>query len=154
MVEHIYSYLKTFPRNITVGELVDNIDKAKKIYSNNLEKRQAAVNLNKLYDECKEKYLNKAFYYTDIDTDEFGEEMLPIEDAVFVKSIKLSYENDIELCCDVIMIDRVNNTVSFEENVTIPIEDMEKLTPFPADIFTTYKETFDEFIHFSFLTVD
>ena len=103
--EVIYNYLQTFPSDMTVGELISNIDKANNEFSETQERK---------IKEFREENIGKAFYYEEKDDDE-----VVCKYVTIVNDFKKKSFTEFCLVCDVIAISKAQ--IHFEKDVDVDV---------------------------------
>ena len=131
--EEIKAYLETFTRTTSVGELLDNINKAEAQYSENLQKQK----------EEMQKNIGATYYYEDID-----------DRAIFTKYITqitgvTEKYNKAGLLYTGNMIEICDNTIYYLKDVTFVEGDLSEETRVDAKYFDDAKARYDKIKSFS-----
>lgn len=137
--EEIKDYLKTFPKSTTVGQLLDNINKAEDQYKENLQKQK----------EEMQKNIGATYYYEDIDDRAIFTKYIIQITGVTEKYNKagLLYTGDMIEICD--------NTIYYIKDATFVKEDLNEYTKMDSKYFDEAKEKYNSLKSFSvYLTIN
>ena len=132
--EIIKAYLETFPKEITIKTLLDNIKKAEQMKDESISKIQAEM----------EKNVGKCYYYVDIDdnvkttffyTKITGTELLENMEAVLYKADSFEISND---------------TIYHLEDITFAQNDLKNNTVIDSSVFDEIEKKYKELTDFEF----
>ena len=132
--EIIKAYLETFPEEITIKTVLDNIKKAEQMKAKSISKIQAEM----------EKNVGKCYYYVDIDdnvkttffyTKITGTELLENMEAVLYKADSFEISND---------------TIYHLEDITFAQNDLKNNTVIDSSVFDEIEKKYKELTDFEF----
>jgi hypothetical protein len=125
--EIIYNYLKTFPSDMTVGQLIDNIDKAVNMYQ-----PQREETLKSFF----KRFVGKAYYYDEVDDD-----VVICRYYILTKDIIVNNGN-VEFYCELLTVNDDCLRCDFWEKVDL--HSILAATPITKERFQRVKKNIEE----------
>jgi hypothetical protein len=126
--KRVRDYLKTFPIDFTVEQVVGNMEKAESEFQESQKKLKALL---------KEEYVGNAYFYEEMDDGE-----IVCKYIAYVKKVVSLGEKNLSLLCDIISINE--NQICYDEGVSIDEKSLKRGKKTSRQIFEIAKEQFDK----------
>ena len=131
--QEIYNYLETFPSQMTVGELIENMDKGEAEFIENQRKQ---------IKEIRDEFVGNSYYYEEADDGK-----VICKYITYVKELKLSNIKDMLFTCDLITI--TDTDIHYEESAHVDIKALKMAKKLSRQLFEIAKEKFDNIRSFA-----